>query len=235
MEGIINIIIVDQLNVHSEGLQLIINSEQDMKVIDIVNNQNDLFNKLVKSNPNVILFHTQLMNSKIGDRIHDFKKENPDVKLLYLTFNYDKYVIYGGIENRVDGFLLYSLPPKKFISVIRDVYNGQYVLSGEIAKVIVKEIKNTRFSVKEVLKERLNEHNISVSQRELDILYLLYLNKKNKEIADTIQVSEKSVRGYVSRVYKKIKINNRKLAIEFLKEIVERKEGVYPVSPSIDF
>lgn len=130
-------------------------------------------------------------------------------------------MVYYGLEHNVDGFLLYNLTSEKFISVIRDAYQDQYVLSGEIAEKMLNDIKYNRYFGEELMRERLHDYNIPISNRESQILYLMYLNKKNSEIADTLQLTEKSVRDYVSRCYRKLNIHNRKMVIEFLKDVMK--------------
>ncbi|WP_405103892.1 helix-turn-helix transcriptional regulator [Oceanobacillus sp. FSL H7-0719] len=62
----------------------------------------------------------------------------------------------------------------------------------------------------------------NINYPDLDILYLIYLRKNNKEITEDLRLPEKSVRYYVSKAYKKLDSSNRKETIKLLEELIER-------------
>lgn len=218
----IKVVIVDELNVYSEGLQLIINSEEDMEVIGIVSEQQNNFSVMEELQPDIILFHVKLIHSQISDLVRNYKKHHPHVKMIYIAASFNKFLFYEAVQNKPDGFLLNDFPPEKFVAIIREVYQEHYILSGKIAQEMINGIQHLDELKKLVLKKKLQERNIEATMRDLDVLYLIYLRKNNKEITKDLKLPEKSVRYYVSKVYKKIERNNRTEAIELLEELIER-------------
>lgn len=218
----IKVVIVDELNVYSEGLKLIINSEEDMEVVGIVNDEHGDFSLIQKAYPDIILFHVELLDTKIGEMIHKYKSDRPQVKMIYVAAKFNKFLLYEAVKNKPDGFVLNDFPPVKFVNIIREAYYDNYILSGKIAQELINGMEYLDELKKLVLKKKLQEQNIEVTLRDLDILYLIYLRKNNKEITKQLRLPEKSVRYYVSKAYKKIAHHNRTDAIEFLEELIDK-------------
>lgn len=217
----INVLLVDDKNVGSEGLQLIINRETDMKVVGLVNNEEELMAALERFNPAVILFKSNFKPSKLTKHIFQYRKGHPKTKLIYTFNGFSNRVFYDAIKMRADGFLNESFPPNRFIAIIREVYDGEYVISGEIAHELFRGLHYIEDLKKIVLRKALAKRDIEVTMRDLDILYLLYLDKTNKEISEDLKIEGKSVRYYVSKSYKKLGCKNRTEVIAFLKEIID--------------
>jgi len=218
----IKVVLVSQLNVVSEGLALIINSQEDMRVLGIMNDQNSSKMELNKQHPDVILLHTTLINTKTGATIHAYKKQYPEVKLIYISPGFTKHLFFDTAMNKPDGFLTDDFPPEKFVEMIREVHKNEYILSGEIAKELINAIQHIDELKKLVLRKQLEERNIGATLRDLDVLYLIYLEKDNKEITKLLRLPDKSVRYYVSKAYKKLERKNRSEAIEFLQELIDK-------------
>src|SRR5699024_10146468 len=98
----IKVVIVNELNVISEGLELIINSQEDMRVLGIIHDQMDPKNVL-KDHPDVILFHSKLMNTTSSEEVHTYKKQYPEVKLVYISPRFNKHLFFEAIQNKPDG------------------------------------------------------------------------------------------------------------------------------------
>lgn len=217
----IKVVLVDELNVISEGLQLIIDNEVDMQMVGIVNNQNNNLFELKDLSPNIILFQVKYFHTEIGNQIHAYKRKYPETKLVYISPQFDHFLFYDLVKNKPNGFLNNDFPPERFINIIRDVYHEQYVLSGKIAQELINGIQYIDELKKIILKKKLEERNIAITIRDLDILYLIYLEKNNKEITKELKLPEKSVRYYVSKAYKKLERKKRTEVIELLEELIE--------------
>lgn len=218
----IKVVIVEELNVYSEGLKLIINSEEDMETAGIIDNEHGDYTLLKKLQPDLILFHVELLHTKVGDFIHKFKDENPQIKIIYIAAAFNKFLLYDAVKRKPDGIILNDFPPEKFVSIIREVYSDDYIISGKIAQEMMNSIQHLDELKKIVLKKKLQERNVEATMRDLDILYLIYLRKNNKEITEDLRLPEKSVRYYVSKAYKKLDSSNRKETIKLLEELIER-------------
>ncbi|MBM7599264.1 DNA-binding NarL/FixJ family response regulator [Virgibacillus halotolerans] len=215
----INILLVDESRIFSQGLSLILNQEKDMNVIGTAMNVMGIKKVIVK--PDIMLVNTQIESESIDEITSTLIKTFPDGKVIYVLPFVDKSRIIKGIDSGVDGFILNGHEPDSFIDIIRNVYRNQYVMSGEIAKVMMDEIQIRHYDEKEILQQRLEERNINATKRDLDVLYLIFKEKNNKEIAEMLDLTEKTIRDYVSMAYKRINIKNRGQVYHFLTEIMK--------------
>ncbi|MCF3945012.1 LuxR C-terminal-related transcriptional regulator [Oceanobacillus alkalisoli] len=214
------VVIGDDLNVYSEGLQFIINAEADMEVVGVLHEQNNYLEQLERLQPSIILFNMKKLQTGMENAVYQYWKGHSKVKLVYLSPKVDSVLFYEWVKNKPDGILLQDLSPEKFISSVRDVHNDQYILSGKIAHELIKGFHQIDLLKKMILKESLRKQKIDVSLRELDILYLMFLKKKNQEIAKELDLPDQSVRYYVSKVYKTLKLKNRAETIRYLSKLI---------------
>ena len=215
----INILLVDESQIFSQGLSLILNQEKDMNVIGTAMNVMGIKKVIVK--PDIMLVNTQIESESIDEITSTLIKTFPDGKVIYVLPFVDKSRIIKGIDSGVDGYILNGHEPDSFIDIIRNVYRNQYVMSGEIAKVMMNEIQIRHYDEKEILQQRLEERNINATKRDLDVLYLIFKEKNNKEIAEMLDLTEKTIRDYVSMAYKRINIKNRGQVYHFLTEMMK--------------
>ena len=214
------IVIADDLNVYSEGLQLIINAEADMEVVGMLHEADNHLGKLEKFQPSIILFNMKKLQTGMEKALYQYRKNHPDVKLVYLSPKVDSVLFYEWIKNKPDGIILQDLSPGKFICSVRDIHNDQYILSGEIAHELIKGFHQVDLLKKMILRESLSKQKIDVSMRELDVLYLMFRKKNNQEIAQELDLPDRSVRYYVSNVYKTLKLKNRAETIRYLSKLI---------------
>jgi len=217
----IKILLVDHDRILYEKLVSIIDKEVDMEVVGIVKSENQLMNALEKKKPDVVLIHTHISESNLMEITELIKKRLGYTKIIYILPSPDKKVIVEGIGAGVEGFLLSSFNMKNFILSIRDVYDEQYVISGEIAKTIINHVKTLNLDEKEIMNQKLINNGVYTTKRELDIIYLLFREKSNKEIAEKLQLTESTIRDYVSKTYSIIGKNNRKEVIQYLSKVME--------------
>lgn len=203
--------------IFNNGLRLLIDSEKDMQVIGLLRNENQEMKLIKEMKPDIVLILVQDSVVNIIKLTTNVKQTLDHVKIIYILSNTSKDIIIKGIEAGVDGFILNRFDFKSFIHIIRAVYNEKYVISGEIAKTI---IDYARPNEKELLKQKLIDRGIIPTNREMDIIYLLYKGRKNNEIAEILQLSESSIRDYVSNAYRKIGKNKRKEVVDFLNHIM---------------
>ncbi|NAP01076.1 DNA-binding response regulator, partial [Halomonas sp. MG34] len=91
------------------------------------------------------------------------------------------------------------------------------------ARILAEKIRAQTYSKKQILERKLRNRNISLSKRELDITYLLMQNYTNKQIAENLFLSEGTIKNYISELYHKFAIPNRKKLIQYLQKVLNRK------------
>ncbi|KMK78173.1 response regulator [Alkalihalobacillus pseudalcaliphilus] len=216
----ITIMIVDDQTLMREGLKTIIELEDDMKVVATAENGEEAISKAVRIKPDIILMDIQMPVMNGIDSLIEIKAKLPHIKILILTtFAQEDYIISGLIHGS-DGFLLKDMNYDQLIKSMRDAYEGQVILPNQIAQKLAKRIKSADsithsrpFNEKE-----LQAKGIYFSKREMEVVHLLMTGCSNKKIAETLFISEGTVKNYISEIYKKIDINDRVQAIVYLNQ-----------------
>lgn len=219
----INVMLVEDQRLFSEGVEALISNTADIRVVGIASNGKEAIDTFKKCLPDVVLMDIHMPELDGIKATIKIKENNPDIKVILLTTYADEDLIVTGINAGADGFLLKSLRAASLIRCIRDVYENEIVLSGPAARILAEKIRAQTYSKKQILERKLRNRNISLSKRELDITYLLLQNYTNKQIAENLFLSEGTIKNYISELYHKFAIPNRKELIQYLQKVLNRK------------
>ena len=119
------------------------------------------------------------------------RSESPGTRILIVAAAADWGVI-PALESGVSGYLLKDTEPEAIMSAVVAVHLGEQVLCREATEWLTAQAPMRR-----------------LTRREIDVLYMLAQGAQNREISEWLQVSEKTVRNYVSRLYRKVSIRDR--------------------------
>ena len=215
----IKVLLVEDQRLFREGVNALIMAEDDMKVVGIANHGQEAIQKIVKLQPDIVLMDVHMPEvDGIKATVH-IMEHYPNVKVILLTTHADEDLITNGLSVGAKGFLLKSLDATRLIRSIRDVYDDQVVLSGEAARILANKLLDYQYDKKEILGKNLENFDIYLSRRELDIAFLLMENMTNKYMAQELYLSEGTIKNYISEIYNKIGFRNRKEAIAYLRGI----------------
>ncbi|WP_394922472.1 response regulator transcription factor [uncultured Robinsoniella sp.] len=203
-----NIIIVDDDQLVALSLKTILESDPDIKVIAVGSSGKEgilLFEKHHKET-DILLMDirmTPMSGLEAGEKII---KNDPLAKLLYLTtFSDDEYII-RALHIGAKGYLL-KQNYESIVPALKAVYSGQSVFGGEIVRKIPELMQNT---------EQYNYSSHGILPKELEIIKLVADGLSNKEISETLYLSEGTVRNYLSTILDKLDLRDRtQLAIFF--------------------
>ncbi|MFD2627840.1 response regulator [Oceanobacillus kapialis] len=219
----IKVMLVEDQRLFSEGVEALISNTEDIQVVGVANNGKEAIEIFKQCLPDVVLMDIhmpELDGIKATIRV---KETHPDVKVILLTTYADEDLVITGVNAGADGFLLKSLRSASLIRSIREVYDNEIVLSGAAARILAEKIRDHTYSKKEILDRKLRNRNITLSARELDIAYLLMDHLTNKQIAEKLFLSEGTIKNYISELYHKFDIPNRKKLLQYLQKVLNRK------------
>jgi DNA-binding NarL/FixJ family response regulator len=129
------------------------------------------------------------------------KRQFPKVKIIILTAYTQDHLVIETIRAGADGYLLKNINSQDLINCIIKVHEGDCVLDTSVTEGVFNNIAIQDF--------KLNSQNNNLSLRERNILEILSQGKSNCEIAEALNISEKTVRNYVSTIFKKLNVSNR--------------------------
>jgi DNA-binding NarL/FixJ family response regulator len=183
-----------------EGLELLINSMDDMECSGIFNDCRNVLSKVKQSNPDVILMDIDMpfVNGIEGVKI--IREHDPDLKILMQTVFEDDEKVFAAICAGANGYILKQANPLTLISSITEVLEG----GGPMTPIIAKKVLDL-FSKEH---SRPKREDFDLTKRELDILRLLVKGFSYKMIADECNISYPTVNSHVSSIYRKLKVQS---------------------------
>lgn len=217
----IRILIADDQTLLRDGLQTILNLEDDFEVVKVVGNGLEAYDAAGELKPTVVLMDIKMPIMDGIASMKRIKRDYPETMVLILTtFAEDKFIV-DAIAGGADGFLLKDMPGDRIIQVVRDAANGHVMLPIAIAAKLAARLSAYTSAGSDVFDEtELRLQGLTFTERERKIILLMLEGQTNKQIAGTLFMSEGTVRNYVSVIYNKIGTNDRPKAIALLKELV---------------
>lgn len=217
----IRIMIADDQTLLRDGLQTILNLEDDIEVIAVASDGLEALEAVSTHQPDLILMDIKMPRLDGIEGMKRIKRDFPrTVVLMLTTFAEDKFIV-DAMAGGADGFLLKDMPGDRIVQVVREAMNGHVMMPAPIAAKLaarlttLADVKGEAFD-----EEELRKQGLTFTDRERNIILLMTEGYTNKQIARTMFMSEGTVRNYVSNIYNKIGTNERQTAIVILKELL---------------
>lgn len=210
MDKSIRVLLADDHNVVRGGIRALIESEEGIVVIDEASDGVEAVLKARSLNPDVILLDLQMPRKTGLEAIEEIKQENPTAKILVLTSYSDDEKVFAAIKAGALGYLLKESSTQELIQAIRDVFHGESSLHPIIARKLIRELNRPSL---------LPPADEPLTEREVEVLILVARGFPNQDIANSLFISERTVRTHVSNMLSKLHLANRtQAALYALKE-----------------
>ena len=201
----IKIIIVEDNKTIREGLTVLINATDGLQCVRNYSNCEDMLTEINQVNPDLILMDIGLPGMSGIDGIKRLKLILPDILIIMLSVYEDDDNIFDALCAGACGYLIKKTPPARLIEAIVEAYNGGSPMSANIARRVVS------FFNKNV--QKITDTDISLSEREIEVLSSLSHGNSYKSIADSLYISLDTVRYYIRNIYKKLHVHSQSEAV----------------------
>lgn len=204
----ITVLIADDEALVRSGIRLIVEAQDNMKVVGEASDGADAALMVREQSPDVVLMDVTM---PVADGIEGTRRivaSGASTKVLMLTtFDRDAY-LYEAMKLGASGYLLKSSPPEQLVNAIRVVAAGESLLAPPITRRLIEDfVRRPPPGAKVVPElERLTE-------REVQVLTLIGRGLSNSEIADRLYLSEGTVKSHVNRVFTKLGLRDRAQAV----------------------
>ena len=206
----IKVLVVDDHDLIREGLNRIISFEEDLTIVNEFSNGEDVLNNIYNDLADVILLDINMPKKNGIETLKVIKDEYKDIKVVMLTVENDKNTIIESIKIGADGYILKESAGAEIVNAIRSVYMNEKYIDKALVKKMFFEFKSNEKD-KNLKCENLNKLN----EKEIIILYEISRGLKNKEIAEKLYLSEKTIKNYITNIFKKIEVEDRVQATIF--------------------
>ena len=176
-----------------------LSENKDLEVIGSVTSGNDLFKFLKNKIPDVLVMEIDLPEINGITALRTIKSQVPGTKMLIFTCQPEEMYALSAIKAGASGFLSKTVSTDNLQKAIQQVARGGIYLNKEITDKI-----NSGFSQSNSLISKFKR----LSTREAEVLNMLASGKRNKDIADALDINEKTVSTYKTRLLQKLKVDN---------------------------
>lgn len=183
----INIMLVDDHKMIREGLKHFLQDIEEFEIVAEAENGRQCLEQLQTIQVDVVLSD---LNMPIMDGLEltkELKSAHPQIKVIALTMMGESQHIKQMLVEGAMGYLLKNCSEQELISAIRTVQNGGTYYSPEVTNIILNNIRKVKPVASKVVTE------MSLSEREKEVLHLIIKEKSNKEIADELFISVRTV------------------------------------------
>ena len=213
------IVIADDHSVVRSGFSMIINYQNDMEVVATAADGMEAYQMVLKYQPDVVLMDISMPPGESGlIATGKITQDFPNTKVLILTMYDDDEYLFHSLKNGAKGYLLKSSPDDELIEAIRIVYSGNTYVHPKMTSALVDQYIRSG----EVNQDDANPFHI-LSKRELEILPLVAKGYGNKEIAEKLFISVKTVEAHKAKFMDKLGIKTKPELLEYAmkKKLIE--------------
>lgn len=212
----IKILIADDHALLRQGIRNVLEFEDDLEVIaEAVDGQEALAKTLVLQ-PDIVLLDLNMPVLSGIEVTKQLQAAKSKTKIIILTIHDgDNYVI-EVVKSGALGYLLKDVEPTMLVKAIHRVYEGEAFVYPELAEKLfgcMESDENISQRAEEIWKQRRGER---LTAREMDVLRCIAKGFNNQEIAQTLFVSEKTVKNHLTNIFRKINVNDRTQALLYV-------------------
>jgi DNA-binding NarL/FixJ family response regulator len=202
--GPIRVLLVDDHPLAREGLRRLLEDRDDMAVVGEASDGLEGVERALALQPDVILMDLQMPRLSGVGAVQALREQWPEARVLIVTtFAQDEH-LFEALRAGARGYLLKDAGPDALAAAIRTVHEGGSLVQPMMAAKLLDRFGEM------ATRERLSE---PLTEREIEILQLAAGGSRNKEIADQLVISEKTVKNSLSRLYGKLNAGSRSEAV----------------------
>lgn len=198
----IRLMLVDDQTLIRQGLASLLSLEDDFEIIGQAGHGQEAVSLADTLRPDMILMDIRMPVMDGVAATKSVKEKHPDIKVLVLTtFDEDEYIV-KAMQAGASGYLLKDAPTEQLAAAIRSVHCGFTQLGPTIAPKLFSKLSSTSNEPKE------DVHSMFTG-RELEILKLLGQGKSNKEIAQSLYITEGTVKNHITKILAQLNVRDR--------------------------
>jgi DNA-binding NarL/FixJ family response regulator len=206
----IRLLIAEDERLTREALARLLDMEEEIEVVGRAPNGRVAVELARQVLPDVLLTDIQMPEMNGIEATRRIKQEMPNIGIVILTIYDDDANVFEAIKAGAQGYVLKDSPPEETVAAVRAVARGEALLPPPIAARVIAEF--SRISAQRAVDLKVFSE---LTDREREVLRLIGNGKRNREIAQELFISEKTVKNHVSNILWKLQVNDRTEAALF--------------------
>lgn len=196
--GKIRVLIADDHALVREGIRKLLELDADIQILNEVGDGQGAINLARREKPDIILMDVNMPGTDGVTATRVIKKEIPEIHVIALTIYEDEEVV-EMVKAGVSAYVLKDVAGAELIDTIHRVMQGEVVIHPRVANRLIRELARN---------DKKNE-DTRLTKREKDVLLLLVRGHSNKDMADVMFISEKTVKNHLTSIFKKLGVKDR--------------------------
>ena len=207
----IRILIADDHGVLRAGLRALLSAEPELEVVDEASNGNEALSLAGKLQPDLILLDISMPDLGGIEVTRRLKEMLPDVRVLILTVHEDEGLLQEAIQAGASGYIVKRAVESELVDAIRAVWRGDLYIHPAMTRALLKEMSSSPTSNNDAPVE-------SLTPREIDVLRLIAQGYTNRQMADMLSISVRTVESHRSNLMGKLDLHSRVELVRYAKE-----------------
>lgn len=212
----ISVVLIDDHKLFREGVRRILELEPTFDVVAEGEDGSEASKLVKENNPDVVLMDINMPNMNGVQATADLVRYFPNTKVIILSIHDDESYVTHALKTGAQGYLLKEMDSDSLIEAIKVVSEGGSYLHPKVTHNLVQEYRRLAkesaiTSVERGVEYRKPLHLLT--KRECQVLQLLADGKSNRAVAETLYISEKTVKNHVSNILQKMNVNDRTQAV----------------------
>jgi two-component system response regulator DegU len=200
-DEVIRILIADDHDIIRQGLKRIISFEEDMDVAFEAENGEKALKIVNMHELDVVLLDCNMPIMNGIEALRIIKSQGDKIKVIMLTVENDRKTISEAINIGADGYMLKDSAGTEIVNAIRTVHKSEKYIDKSLVSIFFSDMKINNKKASNVLDK--------LSKREIEVLIKISKGLSNKEIAEQLYLSEKTIKNYATNIFRKINVEDR--------------------------
>lgn len=206
----IKILIVDDHTLVREGFAKMLDLEPQFEVVGQSSSARDALEKTAKLKPDIVLMDIKLPGINGIEATKLIKRDFPDVEIIILSMYDEEEYVLESVKAGATGYVLKDISQEELFSAIKVVHSGGSLIQPGLARKVLKEFVHL---AKDITVPGKSSAMKELSEREIEVLQCVSEGKSNKEVAEQLSISEKTVKAHLRTIFRKLEVSDRAQAV----------------------
>jgi len=203
----IKVLVADKNPLLKQGMRKLFEQDESIEIVGEAGTNDECVDKCRALAPDIVVMDVNLSGITAVEAIRQMKRDLPSVEVIVLTMQNNREYILETLKAGAIGYILKDVGSSELIRAIQVGSTGKSILHPRIATKLVQEI--TRLAERSPAGRPGEAGPTKLTPREYEVLVLVARGLTNQEIADTLFISEKTVRNHISNLLRKLKLKHR--------------------------
>jgi len=209
MTKALRVMLVDDHEVVRQGLRALLESENDLDVVAEAGDGNQAIDTARAHEPDVVVMDVRMPDMSGVEACRGIRDLRPETQVIMLTSYSDDEALFNSIMAGAAGFVLKQIRGGDLVDAIRKVGSGQSLLDPSVTRRVLERLRKSKYDDTDPKLARL-------SPQEDRILDMVGQGLTNRQIAEKIHLSDKTVKNYVSSILSKLEVHRRSEAAAYV-------------------